>query len=222
MEENNDQSVTIDIPLETAPTVEAPIQPQTETTNTSETLNTEVVGPPVASVSEQVEIKEANPADRNELGQFIEGNQASVGNHGGVPCQYCLNKDKIQKTTEDYLLNCRTAKPIRMPYIQELADILDCDKQQIRDWQLKKNDKDELEHPDFDLAVKKLWNLQELRLLSRTLGRYNPTGAIFQLKVNHKYIETEKKLLANDNNEPLRIEFVDEKPIPGEGTETSE
>lgn len=140
----------------------------------------------------------------------------------GRPCEYCQRKEEVQKIAEAYykrFKDVRATKP-QVPYIQELALELDIDRDIIHDWAEKKTQSGELEHPDFNRTIKNIKTLQELLLLKRTMGRYNPTGAIFQLKTNHKYIETEKQILAGSDNpkEKLEIVFVNEKPLPVEET----
>ncbi len=128
----------------------------------------------------------------------------------GRPCEYCKRKEEIDKVTADYLASAkRPIKPI-IPFIQELVMILDVDIDTVHDWAAKKMRGGKLEHPDFSRAVKSLLNIQQLRLLNRTLGRFSPAGAIFQLKANHGMIETEKRLLGGLTNEPLEIVFTEE------------
>lgn len=131
----------------------------------------------------------------------------------GRPCEYCKDKEKIQMVVETYMKKHQTfGEKASIPFIEELAMILERDDETIEIW-ARKADKDGiLEHPELHEAIKRLMNVQKLRLLQRTLGRYNPTGAIFQLKTNHGFMETEKKILAGDANGPLLIELVPERP----------
>lgn len=125
---------------------------------------------------------------------------------GGRPCGYCSDL-RIQEVTDKYIQDCNSPTKPKIPYVQELAMILDTWADMLEDWTDKKDDKGELEHPKFNQSIRRLKNIQQLRLLERTLGRFNPTGAIFQLKVNHKYIETEKKLLVGDPDNPLHNKY---------------
>jgi hypothetical protein len=134
-------------------------------------------------------------------------------NEGGRPCEFCKDPT-IQSRADKYISECNSEIKPKIPYIQEFAMLVDVDRDTIVDWANKKLENGELEHPMFYRTVKKLMTHQEFRLLQRTLGRFNPTGAIFQLKVNHKYIETEKKILGGDSNEPLEIRIVEDKLLP--------
>lgn len=190
-------------------------------------MGTVTVPPPIlpdpAKVQADINAEQGAPAtqdpNRNNLGQFVPGNTSSIGNQGGRPCEYCKDKDEIDRKTKEYLDECESKTKPKIPFIQELAMILDCgDKYTITDWADKRikdsqgKQTETLEHPEFSLAIKKLRNMQETRLLQRTLGRYNPTGAIFQLKTNHRYIETEKQILAGDKDSaPIQVEIIEEE-----------
>jgi len=136
----------------------------------------------------------------------------------GRPCEFCKNKEKYETLTRDYLKRSRakTGDKVSIPFIEELADILDKDDETLGIWAHKHikdqegKETEELEHPEFAHLFKRIVSLQKLRLLQRTLGRFNPSGAIFQLKANHGLIETEKKVLAGDSNEPLLVEIINE------------
>lgn len=137
----------------------------------------------------------------------------NVNSAPGRPCEYCTNKDKYQALAEDYLKKSRqkTGEKVAIPFIEELADILDVEDDTLKHWADRKiPGTDILEHPEFTKVYKRILGVQKLRLLQRTLGRYNPTGAIFQLKANHGLIETEKKVLAGDGNSPLEIVIIEE------------
>ncbi len=165
------------------------------------------------AVNPQAPIQEAKPKEELSTSNPQKEDKPKVGR----PCEYCQNKEKIDKITKEYLESARSKKGTRegfVPYQQELADMLDVDNDTIWNWATKKNDKDSLEHEEFFGLIKKLNNFKELMLLKRTMGRYNPTGAIFQLKTKHGYIETEKQVLAGDKNEPLTIEVIEERKIP--------
>ncbi len=133
----------------------------------------------------------------------------------GRPCEYCIRAKEINAIAIKYLTQARDAKKSGkpfIPYLQELADLLECDSDRISLWANKTKDDGKLEHPEFYGIVKSLNNLKELLLLKRTTGRFNPTGAIFQLKTKHGYIETEKQILAGDKTaEPIQITIVEEK-----------
>jgi hypothetical protein len=131
----------------------------------------------------------------------------------GRPCDLCDYKDEKLKTTQDYINSGKGEKP-RMLYLNELAMLLGVYKDIVTDWKAKIKGDGSLEHPEFNRLVKELESMQEFRLQQRLMGRFNPTGAIFLLKTKHKYIETEKQILAGDKTEPLQIEFIPEKKIP--------
>jgi hypothetical protein len=138
---------------------------------------------------------------------------------GGRPCIYCQRKEEIQKTAEEYIEKARSTQKPYIPYKEELAMIVGVDDETLGLWAVKKKEETvdgvtttTLEHPEFSVTIKRLMTLQKLLLLKRTIGRFNPTGAIFQLKVNHGAIETEKKVLAGDKDEPLEVRIVEDKP----------
>ncbi|MHB9161692.1 MAG: hypothetical protein ACYC6W_12525 [Nitrosotalea sp.] len=150
---------------------------------------------------------------RDEKGHFLKGNQESKGlENNGAPCEYCPNKESILKITNEYLAKCESIKGVSgVPFIEALQLKLKCDDETILEWAKRKTREGKLEHPDFNAAIKRLKIMQRLGLLEKTLGRFNPTGAIFQLKVNHGMIETEKRILAGDSHEPLEIIITEEK-----------
>lgn len=133
-------------------------------------------------------------------------------NLGGRPCEYCKNKDSVEKKVQGFIDRCTTSEKGKtiMPFLEELCLELDIDEDTMSNWANKKTPENEAEHPWFFGAYKKLRMVQKLRLQQRTMGRYNPTGAIFLLKANHGYMESEKKILAGDRNEPLQIEIIEE------------
>lgn len=153
------------------------------------------------------------PTDTPEYQEWLKAH-AKPKHAGGRPCEYCKDKDKIQMVVDDYIKKHRNfGEKASIPFIEELAMILDRDDETIQLW-AEKETEGVLEHPELNASIKVLMNIQKLRLKQRTLGRYNPTGAIFQLKANHGLIETEKKVLTGDGNSPLLIELVPEKPKP--------
>lgn len=147
---------------------------------------------------------------RDASGKFIKGNTESVGN-SGKPCFFCRDKENILKKVELFSLWTRGKLPdkhLHMPYIQDLCDedYLDILVDTWNDWTREEGDYAEHNaefHSELIRAKKKLFARTEGMLLKRTLAQ-NPTGAIFQLKVNHGYIETEKRILAGDQNNPVR------------------
>lgn len=139
--------------------------------------------------------------------------------HNGRPCKFCENKEVILKTTNDYFTKCYTSKPQQIPFLEELALILDVDEDTIKLWadKMMRTDgqEDRREHPEFFGLWCKLKTTQKLFLSKRILGRYNPTGAISLLKWHHGMMETEKRILAGskEQGEEITIRVVEEKPI---------
>lgn len=131
----------------------------------------------------------------------------------GRPCKYCENKEKYNKLVSEFVDKHSKlgVEKVTIPWVEDLALALGVLDTRINDW-VKKVDKDgEPEHPELIDAIEKLKMIQRLRLQQRVLGRYNPTGAIFLLKANHGYMETEKKVITGDSKEPLLIEIINEK-----------
>ena len=200
--DNQDQTVTINIPVDD-PKISAPEVPET-VVNTQEPVKTE---------ENMIQIDAATAPVEPQVSTELPKEPIIEKPKEGRPCEYCKRKDEIDKITISYLQSARDARKIRKPFIpyqQELADMLDIDNDTLYQWTIKKKvESDELEHPEFTGLIKRLNTLKELLLLKRTTGRFNCTGAIFQLKTKHGYIETEKKLLASDAHEPLKIEIVE-------------
>lgn len=215
MPDVNDQTIEIIIPEQTGLPTDAQSNPQGDNVENEPQTTT-------ISTSNPQSVWEKDDCTEEECDHYkawLKSQLPSKPKHR--PCSYCADKDKYQSLVEDYLKKCRakTGEKVQIPFIQEIADIFDVDRDTINDWANKKildsqgKQTDELEHPDFFRTIKKIKNLQELRLLQRTLGRFNPTGAIFQLKTNHGYIETEKKVVTGDAAEPLMIEIISEKQL---------
>lgn len=136
-------------------------------------------------------------------------------NTAGRPCTFCQDSEKYLALTRDYVEKSekKTGEKVAIPFMEELALILHKDCDTLKNWADKKiGENNELEHPEFNDLYTRILLIQKVRLLQRTLGRFNPTGAIFQLKANHGMMETEKKVIGGVTNEPLLIEFVGEKP----------
>lgn len=92
----------------------------------------------------------------------------------------------------------------RVPYVEELALKLDIDDETIAEWAKI--------HADFSATIKRIRSLQRLLLMKMSSDKEHvPAGAIFQLKANHGMIETEKRILAGEQNEPLRVQFVSDE-----------
>lgn len=130
------------------------------------------------------------------------------------PCEYCQNRVFIQQLTKRYMDECGLdRKPVKIPFLEELAIRLMHHSETILEW-----GKDEVHHKEFSESIRLLKTYQSLRLQQRVLGRFNPSGAISLLKWHHGMIETEKRILAGDRDEPmqLQIEITDDRPKEGD------
>ena len=73
-----------------------------------------------------------------------------------------------------------------VPFLEELALVLQVDTDTIYNWCKTTTNNNEPKYPEFFGTIKKLKMLQKLRLQQRCLSRWNPKGAIFLLRINHK------------------------------------
>ncbi len=159
-------------------------------------------------VEKAIPLPPTKDPNRNEKGQWVKGNDASVGNEGGRPCRYCEEETALSHRTAKYIERCTSSTKPMIPYIEELALEMGVDDSEIVSWANKvKPDTEELEHPEFNTAYKRIKMIQKLRLQQRTQGRFNPTGAIFLLKANHGFMESEKRILAGDKDQPMKLEI---------------
>lgn len=118
----------------------------------------------------------------------------------GRPTKY--NSSMID-IASDYISRC-SREATELPTIEGLALELGVDDETIGLWAQK--DK------AFSAAVKDLKSKQKQQLMNDGLyggKEVNSTMAIFLLKVNHEMVETEKRILAGENNNPLKIELVE-------------
>ena len=108
--------------------------------------------------------------------------------------------DKVLEYYEECLSNTEA-----IPFIEELAlQKLGVDDETVWKWGKR--------YPRMNNALKKVKKLQRMRLEQIALSKLkgNPIGAIFLLKTNHGYVETEKKQLVGTDNEPLMIKVIAE------------
>src|ERR1035437_10495008 len=209
MDENvntGDQSVTIEIPETPAQEVTPPVEPITE----------EITMDTAAKQARETDKQLAKPQiERNKKGQITKGIAQDTNKNGtaGAPCKYCKDKERYQKLVEAYMKQINEAAKPAIPWIEELALILDVDDETFTNWANKKDENDVFEHPELYATFRKLKTTQKLRLKQRALGRFNPHGALYLLNADHKVIQTNKEVLSSENNEPLRILIVEEKPI---------
>lgn len=121
----------------------------------------------------------------------------------GQPTKY---SEEMQKEADAYIDDCIRSGEI--PYIEELALRLGVDDTTLINWMNRKDDKEELVNPIFFATYKRIKTLQKLRLMKGSVtNKLNPVSSIFQLKVNHGMIETEKKILLGDKENPLTVVF---------------
>lgn len=213
--------VTIDIPadpIETPAPTEAPQEikePQEivvektdpitgENTETARFVLTETPDPVLKKVIE-----------RNEKGQIVKGIAQDTNKNGtaGRPCEYCQDKEVKQKIVDGYMKQISESIKFAVPWIEELALLLDVDDTTLVNWANKKDDDDVSEHPELLAAYSKLKSLQKLRLKQRAIGRFNPHGALYLLNADHKVVQTDRKIVTGENNEPLKIIITEERKI---------
>lgn len=199
---NTEQNLTVELNI--------PVDPEKPELGTMAKI--EPIQTPPEIVSQAPEVSTSNPQEAVTPPIEVQKEEISTEKHpGGRPCAFCTNRERILTISKEYILSGRGEKP-RMLYLNELSLNLDIHRDTLWEWANKKKEDGSLAHPEFSDIVKTVEEIQELRLQQRLLGRYNPTGAIFLLKTKHKYIETEKQILAGDKSEPLQIEFIPEKP----------
>ena len=209
MDENvntGDQSVTIEIPETPAQEVTPPV---------AQDIVVEKTDPITGENTETARFKVKPQIERNKKGQITKGIAQDTNKNGtaGAPCKYCKDKERYQKLVEAYMKQINESAKPAIPWIEELALILDVDDETFTNWDNKKDENDVFEHPELYATFRKLKTTQKLRLKQRALGRFNPHGALYLLNADHKVIQTNKEVLSSENNEPLRILIVEEKPI---------
>jgi hypothetical protein len=237
MDNTNEPTVTIDIPSDPNATATMTVNPPVaqDAVITPEPLIVE--SNPQQEVQTVVPVENANPeaiqsqaveanqpqnpesASTEAKPELSPSNPPSVEkNRVGRPCKYCQDKERLQKIVDDYLkLHQEAIKPT-IPWIEELALKLGVDDYTFTLWakKEKKGEKTEgeeieLEHPELSGAYDILKTLQKLRLKQRSIGRFNPHGSLYLLNADHKVIQTNKNVLANDEKGPLEIIITEEK-----------
>lgn len=147
---------------------------------------------------------------RDEKGQFIEGNQESKGLlNSGPPCKFCDDRTNIISKVNLYIEKCNgnLDGKVQVPYIEELCLVLGIHTDTLADWMNPPDTSHIHEVAELIRAYKSIKMMQKLRLMQTTLTN-TATGAIFQLKANHGMVETEKTLIAGVNNEPVKYEIL--------------
>ena len=146
---------------------------------------------------------------------MVKGNTQSLGN----VCEYCTKEEEILKKVQLFSLWTRGKLPdkkLHMPYIEDLVDedFLDVIYDTFLNWVDENNKHAQEKHGRLIQSYKKLFSRQRGMLLKRTLSQ-NAAGAIFQLKANHGMMESEKRILAGDSQNPvaqkLEIEITEAK-----------
>jgi hypothetical protein len=93
---------------------------------------------------------------------------------------------------------------VDMPFVEEFALQQDLNTDTILEWTK--------EYPEFSVARKRMQDKQRYQLQRQGLeNKVNPTMAIFQLKCNHGFIETEKRVMEHSGSllSKVEVEFVD-------------
>lgn len=195
--ESVDEIVSMTIPADPIP----PVEDQTPTPPLVD---------PIAPQEEAAVIEAEEVVEDNRPPGVPHPDYKPVSGHNSTnPCMFCTNKEKYIQPLQEYMDKLNGDKPF-VPYKEELAIKMGIHSETLLEWGKKAEF-----HPEITEALKTVEDYQKLRLQQRVMGRYNPTGAIFLLKANHKFIETEKQILAGDRSEPVQIEIVEEvKRLP--------
>jgi len=185
------------------PTVTSPVTPLTQTANATQGSIIQVpITPQEGTVAQSTE--------RNEKGQFMQGNTASIGNHNsGRPTKYT---EEIQKKADEYFNLCygKKDKKQRLAFIEALALELDVDPDTLVEWKNAKNEDGSLKYPEFSATYKRIFTLQKVQLMTKGSSGKGQSFNQFLLSANHGMIPAEKKILAGDEKEPLHITIVEE------------
>jgi hypothetical protein len=117
--------------------------------------------------------------------------------HPGQPTKY---SEEVIPKIDEYLEGEKT-----IPTREGFACFINVNDDTLVEW--------EKVHPEFSAAVKRITQIQKVDLVKGGLTqKFNPTMSIFLLKANHGMIETEKRILAGDKDNPLI-------PVPIMGSE---
>ncbi|MCP3941052.1 MAG: hypothetical protein GY710_06170 [Desulfobacteraceae bacterium] len=110
----------------------------------------------------------------------------------GAPRKYS-HPDILEMHINEYVSKCKeVGKPLTMIGFACYADV---DKDSLTNW---------MAHKSHDLfrPTKRLKTLCEEDLVNRAILQNNPTGAIFALKCNHGYMETNKTITEHKMFDP--------------------
>lgn len=141
----------------------------------------------------------------------METSKGKITMKRGRPTKY--TPEMILKSLE-YINSCGR-EATELPTIEGLALYIGVDDTTILKWGQ--------DNPEFLATIKELKHKQKTQLIND--GMYggkdvNATMAIFLLKVNHEMVETEKKILAGDKDEPIKVEIKDYGADDNTSTET--
>lgn len=106
------------------------------------------------------------------------------------------------KIAEEYMAQA-IPQNMKIPTIEGLSLRLDVDRTTLYEWRDK--------YPDFSHTLGKLMKLQKEHLIETGIfggKEINATIVSLLLKVNHDMIETEKKIVAGDENRPIEIKII--------------
>lgn len=124
---------------------------------------------------------------------------------GGRPSKY---QDSMIQKTMDYIDSCGR-EATELPTMEGLALVLGVDTDSLNNWADAKDETGELVHPEFFGTIKELKDKQKNQLMNDGLyggKEINTPMAIFLLKANHGMMETEKQILAGEQESPIRID----------------
>ena len=150
---------------------------------------------------------------RNDKGQFVQGNTMGTDNHNaGSKSKY---SEEIQTKADDYFNLCYGKKDgkHRLAFIEALALELDVDPDTLVEWAHKKNEDGSFTHPAFSATYKKIFTLQKLQLMTKGSSGTGQSFNQFLLSANHGMIPAEKKIVAGDSDNVLEIKIVEEERI---------
>jgi len=229
MDTQNEQTPPVVVTNASTITVELPVTKQEEMTSRDIPSDAPQSVDPVSHVSgsegsveqpvaaphstNHQELRAAVPAEPIQ-GEVIE---TKPKHPGGRPSKY--NDEMLAKAKAYYhkcLGNIDNKK--RMPLLEELARLCDVHGETLENWCE--------ENEEFFETIKKLKELQKERIVQIGFGAKNPTFAIFMLKANHGMIETEKRILAGQQDAaPMSIQVTDYKgaqQIPAQAAQVIE
>ncbi len=234
-----EETITIEMPEEALKTIESVMPPEEKPKEQTEPYSVDENGKAQCKLCNMIladevtvkkHVEDAHPVfvgeekkeeptpdpNRNEKGQFVEGNRESVGN-SGKPCQFC--KHAVETTNKVMLYSNWTLGKVdgkyHVPFLEELCDedYLDIHTDTLHDWTNGKHAEEH--HSELIHTIRKLVMRQKKLLLKRTLTDSQVAGAIFQLKANHGLMEAEKKVLVGDkNSDPMEFVITEERRIP--------